>query len=99
MSDIGIPITPIDKNSMHAATSAQIEARAFTDRGLLEAIYILLRRDDILRRLDQDHNYQRGWDAGYECGMELGEKALSAAENEAEARGYRLGKLDERNGS
>ena len=36
-----------------AATEAQREAKAYTDRGLLEAIYILLRRDAIIVEREQ----------------------------------------------
>ncbi len=32
------------------ATEAQSEAKAFSDRGLLEAIYILLRRNDLAQQ-------------------------------------------------
>jgi hypothetical protein len=33
-----------------AATEAQREAKAFSDRGLMEAIYILLRRNELMQQ-------------------------------------------------
>jgi hypothetical protein len=36
--------------AMQAATEAQQEAKAYTNRGLLEAIYILLRRNEIMQQ-------------------------------------------------
>ncbi len=40
----------IDEAMRHAATEAQNEAKAYTDRGLLEAIYILIRRNELMQQ-------------------------------------------------
>lgn len=89
------PLTPFGEVVKAAATEAQ--AKAFTERGLMEAIYILLRRNDMLQMVDTETAYHRGWTAGYEASAEKSDKPVNRAMTDAEAEAYRLGRIDERN--